>query len=144
MSVAVVGAGAWGTALAKLFADKRESVTLWCREDEVAASIRERRVNETFLPGIELPEGLEPTDTFDAAAAAELVVIAVPSQFLRGVMEELGPRLGPKQRLVSATKGLEEDTLLRMSEVIEALVPGSLAGADRDLGPDLRPGGRGR
>lgn len=125
MSVAVVGAGAWGTALAKLFADKSESVSLWCREDDVAASIRERRVNETFLPGIQLPDGIEPTGALDVAASAELVVLAVPSQFLRGVMEELGPHLGGKQRLVSATKGLEEDTLLRMSEVIEAVVPGA-------------------
>ncbi len=119
MGVAVVGAGAWGTALAKLLADKGEAVTLWCREPEVAASIRDRQVNEAFLPDAPLPGTLEATNELaEAVEGRDLIVLAVPSQFLRFVVEELASRVGSEQRLVSATKGIEERTLLRMSEVV--------------------------
>ena len=122
MGVAVVGAGAWGTALAKLLADKGEAVTLWCREPEVRASIRDRQVNEAFLPEAPLPDTLEATNELvEAVEGCDLIVFAVPSQFLRSVVAELAihvGHLGSEQRLVSATKGIEEGTLLRMSEVI--------------------------
>ena len=119
MSVSVVGAGAWGTALAKLLADKGEQVTLWCREPEVAAAIRDRRVNDTFLPEAELPAGLAATNELaEAVRGRDLIVMAVPSQFLRSVVEQLDGNVDGGTRFVSATKGLEEGTLLRMSEVI--------------------------
>ena len=118
MSVSVVGAGAWGTALAKLLADKGEAVTLWCREPEVVASIRDRQVNEAFLPDAPLPGTLEATNELAGAVEGrDLIVVAVPSQFLRSVVEELASHVGSEQRFVSATKGIEEGTLLRMSEV---------------------------
>lgn len=119
MAVAVVGAGAWGTALAKLLADKGEAVTLWCREPEVRASIQDRHVNAAFLPDAPLPDTLVATSELaEAVEGRDLVVFAVPSQFLRAVVEELASHVGSEQRLVSATKGIEEGTLLRMSEVI--------------------------
>ena len=124
MSVTVVGAGAWGTALAKLLAEKGEAVTLWCREREVVESIEERRVNELFLPDATLPDTLEATaDLPSSVAGQDLVLFAVPSQFLRAVASELAEALGPGQRFVSATKGIEEKTLLRMSEVLEDVLP---------------------
>ena len=119
MGVAVVGAGAWGTALAKLLAEKGEAVALWCREPAVAASIRDRQVNEAFLPDVPLPATLEATNELAGAVEGrDLIVLAVPSQFLRSVVEELASHVGRKQRFVSATKGIEEGTLLRMSEVV--------------------------
>lgn len=119
MAVAVVGAGAWGTALAKLIADKGESVTMWCREPEVVAAVRGRRVNETFLPEIHLPENLEVTQGLEECVRdKELVILTVPSQYLRSVVERLAPHVRAEQRFVSATKGIEEGSLLRMSEVV--------------------------
>ena len=124
MAVAVVGAGAWGTALAKLIADKGESVTLWCREPEVLAGFRERRVNEPFLPDVPLPGKLDVTQALGACVRdKEFVLLAVPSQYLRSVLEELVPHVSASQRFVSATKGIEEGTLLRMSEVVADVLP---------------------
>jgi len=124
VSVTVIGAGAWGTALAKLIAEKGESVTLWCREREVLESIRERRVNELFLPGAALPGGLEATGDLHASArGSELVLFAVPSQYLRAVSVSLAAHLDRDQQFVSATKGIEEGRLLRMSEVLTDVLP---------------------
>lgn len=119
MSVSVIGAGAWGTALAKLITEAGEDTRLWCREPEVVESIRTRRVNDAFLPDVELPHALEVTnDLAEAVRDRELVVLSVPSQFLRSVVEKITPHVTRDQRFVSATKGIEEGTLLRMSEVV--------------------------
>lgn len=119
MSVSVLGAGAWGTTLAKLLADKGESVTLWCRESEVARGVRDRHLNEAFLPDVSLPDSVDATDDLRAAVdSSELIVVAVPSQFLRSVIENIATHVDISHRFVSATKGIEQGTLLRMSEVI--------------------------
>ncbi len=124
MSVAVIGAGAWGTALAKQLTDVGEDVTLWCREPDVVASIRKTRINETFLPDVELPKELLVTGTFEEALRdVELILLAVPSQFIRAVVTELLQHVNETQRFVSATKGIEETSLLRMSQVIHQLTP---------------------
>jgi glycerol-3-phosphate dehydrogenase (NAD(P)+) len=118
--VAVIGAGAWGTALAMALARKGEhAIRLWANEPEVAESIATRRVNERFLPGIEIPSSV--LSTHDLAAAldgAEMVVSVMPSQHCRALFERIGPSLDPQTLVVSCTKGLENGTLLRMSEVI--------------------------
>ncbi len=124
MAVAVVGAGAWGTALAKSIADQGEPVTLWCREPEVVAAVKELRVNELFLPDVRLPDKLDVTQELGACVRdKELILLAVPSQYFRYVLEELAPHLSKGQRFVSATKGIEEGTLLRMSEVVADVLP---------------------
>lgn len=123
MRLAVIGAGAWGTALAKLLAESGNEVTLWCREPEVRDAIQSRRVNERFLADIELPATLAPVLELSAAAEAELVLLAVPSAFLRRVLEKLAASVRPGQRFVSATKGLEGQSHLRMSEVVEDVLP---------------------
>lgn len=125
MKVAVVGAGGWGTALAKLLSESSLEVHLWCREEEVRHSIRERRENATFLPGIRLPQGLIVTGGLSGALrSAEIIVLAVPSQYVRGMLTEMVSSVPKGARLVSATKGLEEETHLRMSEVVaEVLAP---------------------
>lgn len=116
--VAVLGAGSWGTTLADLLARKGERVRLWAYEPEVAEAVATRRENPLFLPGIPLAPALAATSDLAAAlAGAEVVVSVVPSHVLRGVARQAAPAIPPGTLLVSATKGLETDTLALMSDV---------------------------
>jgi glycerol-3-phosphate dehydrogenase (NAD(P)+) len=117
--IGVIGAGGWGTTLAKVLTEARHEVALWCREEDVFRSISERRENARFLPGIPLPERLHPTTSLERAVrAAEILVLAVPSPYVRAIGREVSPWMLRSSSVVSATKGLEETTHLRMSEVI--------------------------
>jgi len=118
--IAVIGAGAWGTALSIVLARKgSHRVHLWAHEKEVCESIAERRVNETFLAGQVIPDSVTATgDLADALAGARIVVSVMPSQHCRRLFERMRPHLPPRALLVSATKGLEEGSLLRMTEII--------------------------
>jgi glycerol-3-phosphate dehydrogenase (NAD(P)+) len=118
--VAVIGAGAWGTALAIALARKGgHSIRLWANEAEVVESIAARRRNDLFLPGIVLAPAIEATHDLNLALeAVEIVVSVMPSQHCRALFERMAPQLGPETLLVSCTKGLENETLLRMSGVI--------------------------
>ena len=123
-SVAVVGAGSWGTAFAAMLAGRHDSVALWAHEAEVCAGIRDRRENRTFLPGIALPEGVRPTNDLAAAVSGKSVVIfAVPSQHLRDIGTRTAPHLSPDACLVSLAKGVENGTLKRMTEVLAEASP---------------------
>lgn len=118
-AAAVLGAGSWGTAFAKVLADAGTDVTVWARREPVAAAIREYGTNPDYLPAVRLPERV--TATSDAGAAitgADLVVLAVPSQTLRGNLAEWSEFLAPDATLVSLMKGVELGTTKRMSEVI--------------------------
>ena len=125
---AVIGAGAWGTALGAILAQRGHRVTIWSYEPDVARSINREHANP-YLKGISLPPTLtaEP-DLETAVAGARLVVSASPSQFVRKVVESAGPHLDPEALVVSASKGIEVDTLLRMDEVLAATLPASIAG----------------
>jgi glycerol-3-phosphate dehydrogenase (NAD(P)+) len=118
--VAVIGAGAWGTALAIALARKEaHSICLWANEPEVVASVASRRVNEHFLPGFVLPESIQASNDLDAAlAGAEIVVSVMPSQHCRALFERMARAIHRGTLVVSCTKGLEDSTLLRMTEVI--------------------------
>ncbi len=119
MKIALIGAGGWGTALAKVLSENELDVTLWCREEDVLRSIRERRENDRFLPGIALPPSLRATGELgEAVESSRVVLLAVPSPYLRSVASELAPFVQGVRSFVSATKGLEEGTHFRMSEVI--------------------------
>jgi glycerol-3-phosphate dehydrogenase (NAD(P)+) len=119
LKVAVVGAGGWGTALAKTLFENGLDVLLWCREESVLRSMRERHENDAFLPGIRLPAGLAVTGVLpESVSGAEIVVLAVPSPFLRATLAVLKPELVGARIVVSAIKGLEEATHLRMTQVI--------------------------
>lgn len=117
--VAVMGAGSWGTTLAKVFADAGSEVHLWARRPELAEAINTTHINPDYLPGLELPSGLIATS--DAAAALDgsaIVIFGVPSQTLRSNLEKWAPLLPADSTLVSISKGVEAATLKRMSEVI--------------------------
>ncbi len=116
--VAVVGAGAWGTTLARILA-LREPVTLLCHSTATAARIAQSRRNDARLPGIDLPVALVATaDPTAIRAAVDLVVFATPSAHLRATVTSVAPHLDPAADLLTVVKGLDEKTLLRMSEVI--------------------------
>ena len=118
--IAVIGAGAWGTALAIVLGRKqRHQVRLWAYEKEVRESIERERINKLFLPGQTIPDGVWVTgDLSDALSGAAILVSAMPSQHCRGLFEQMCPLLRDDMLVVSATKGLEQTTLLRMTEVI--------------------------
>jgi glycerol-3-phosphate dehydrogenase (NAD(P)+) len=127
--IAVIGAGAWGTALSIVLArTEAHRVRLWAHEKEVCESIERRRVNEKFLPGQQIPAGVAPcNDLAEALAGADILVSVMPSQHCRQLFERMRPHLRPETIIVSATKGLEEKSLLRMTEVIEQVVKGKQA-----------------
>lgn len=124
-SVAVIGAGSWGTALAIHLARVGHHVGLWARDAALAADMAERRANAVYLPGVTFPESLAPTaDLPRVLATAQFVVVAVPSHGLRQVLRAGAPHVTPAAVVLSATKGIEDGTLLRMSEVIGQEWPG--------------------
>ncbi len=119
-TIAVLGDGGWGTALSILLHNKGHHVRLWSPFPEYAEVLKEKRENIKYLPGIPIPEDLFITsDIAESCAAAEVVILVTPSHHLREVCQRAKPFIRPGQTLVSATKGLEENTLLRMSQVIE-------------------------
>jgi glycerol-3-phosphate dehydrogenase (NAD(P)+) len=118
---AVLGAGSWGTALAVHLGHIGHDVTLWGRDQALLHEMAARRANPTYLPDLTLPGAVRPTPSLDdALAGAAVVVMAVPSHGLRAVVRAAAPHLSARAVLVSATKGLETDTLARMSEVVTA------------------------
>lgn len=127
--IAVIGAGAWGTAISVVLGRKRSHrVRLWAHEKEVRESIEQRRVNETFLPGQTIPDSVTATTNLaEALAAAQIVVSVMPSQHCRGLFEQMRPHLPPHALIVSATKGLEEGSLLRMTEIITQVLTSAAA-----------------
>jgi NAD(P)-dependent dehydrogenase (short-subunit alcohol dehydrogenase family) len=118
--VAVLGAGSWGTALAKLLADQGLRTVLWARRTDQAAHIQQSRQNEAYLPGFELPDTLEATSELDRALdGAQMVVSVVPTHGLREVLERAAPLVPPGVPIVSATKGIENETLKLVSQIFE-------------------------
>ncbi|MGA8060139.1 MAG: NAD(P)H-dependent glycerol-3-phosphate dehydrogenase [Candidatus Binataceae bacterium] len=123
-TIAVLGAGAWGTALAAELARAAHRVTLCARRADHVAAIRARRENEFYLPGVALPETIELSDRWaEAAGASEAVVMAVPSRFARAAMTPVGPALGANAILISVTKGVEADSLNTMTAMLAEVAP---------------------
>jgi glycerol-3-phosphate dehydrogenase (NAD(P)+) len=118
--IAVIGAGAWGTGLAIVLGRKgSHEVRLWAHEADVCESIAQKRVNERFLPGRTIPADVTTTNDLVAAIEeAEIILSVMPSQHCRGLFEKIRPYVQRNTLIVSATKGLEEKSLMRMSEVI--------------------------
>ncbi len=122
--IGVIGAGAWGTALAQGLAAAGREVTLWAREAEVAAEIEATAENTAFLPGVRLSEALQASDQMAAMGAAELVLLVAPAQYLGGVTATLAGHLAAEVPLVICAKGIERGTLKLMSEVVAEAAPG--------------------
>jgi glycerol-3-phosphate dehydrogenase (NAD(P)+) len=120
VKLAIIGAGSWGTALAVVLAPGFEEVRLWVYERDLAARLARSRENDVFLPGFLLPSNVAPGCDLGASVAGCAMVLGVmPSRHARGLYKALAPHLDPSMVIISATKGLEQDSLLRMSEVIE-------------------------
>ena len=123
MKIAVIGAGSWGTTVASLVADKERTV-LWARRPELAADIDGRSQNPDYLPGFQLPQALSATSDLEAALdEASVVVMGVPSHGTRAVLEASRGSIDPATPIVSLTKGIEQDTLMRMTEVAADVLP---------------------
>ena len=121
--LAIVGGGSWGTALSIVLAPRFERVRLWAYEREVVQSIADKRQNEVFLPGFWIPPQVEPTgDLGFALEDADIVLGVMPSHHARALYGKMLPFLLPSMCFASATKGLENGTLMRMTEVIDDVV----------------------
>lgn len=119
----MVGAGAWGTALAQVAAKAGRSVTLWARESEVVASVNGSHENTTFLPGIALDESLRATAELKEAAAADAILMVTPAQHMRRVLEELAPDIAAGKPVVLCAKGIEQSTNRLLTEVLAEAMP---------------------
>ncbi len=122
--LAILGAGSWGTALALILADNAHRICLWARSQEHAKALQRERENRRYLPGFPLPSGIEVTSCLEEALAeTEGVIFAVPSDAVRSVAESIRSLLPPSAFVLSATKGLEEGTGFRMSQVLMEVLP---------------------
>ena len=125
-AIGVMGAGGWGTALAKLLCERGHQVTLWCRGEESRRSIQEKRENPLYLAGIPLPPSLHVTRSLkEAVSEKDLLFCAVPSHGVREVMLGAAPHLSSRAIVVCATKGIEEGSLKTMGELLQEILGAS-------------------
>src|SRR5216117_1091167 len=118
-TIAIVGAGGWGTALAITMARKERDVRLWAYEPYLVETMIAARENPLYLPSVRVPEAVLISNSMaDVLAGARIVIIAVPSHVYREVLSQMLPLLSAEMLFVSAAKGIENDTLMRMSEVV--------------------------
>jgi glycerol-3-phosphate dehydrogenase (NAD(P)+) len=125
-TAAVIGAGAWGTALAQVCRRAGLDTTLWAREPEVAHAINASRTNPLFLPGVTLDDGITAVTDLAATAEADLILAVVPAQHMRATLAALAPRLRDGQPVVLCAKGIEQGTLKLMTEVLADAAPRAL------------------
>ena len=136
MRLSVIGAGSFGTAMATVIARCGSEVLLWAHNPEVAAAIRATGRNEAYLPGVDLGSNVVPTDSLrEAAAFSDIVFMVVPSHHYRRVLTDLMTHVGRPVRIISGTKGIENETLARMSEVTEEVAGDRLAAFATLSGP---------
>jgi glycerol-3-phosphate dehydrogenase (NAD(P)+) len=142
-NIAVIGAGAWGTALALAAAQAGRKTLLWARESGLAESINRDRANPRYLPGVLLPERIRATGAMDEAAGADAILLALPAQHVRETLAALAPHLRDGTPLVLCAKGIERGTGLLLTEVLQEALPAAepaiLSGPSfaRDLGRGL-------
>ncbi len=135
LSVGLLGGGSWGTTVASLVA-RNTRVTLWARDADTVAQINSEHRNEKYLPGATLPENLTATtDLAEAVAGVDVLIMGIPSQGFRSVLELVKPHLRAWVPVISLTKGLELDTRKRMTEIIQEVLPGHPVGVL--TGPNL-------
>ena len=122
-SAAVIGAGAWGTALALVCRRAGLDTRLWAREPEVAEAVNATRANPLFLPGVTLDDGVVATTDLASTANADIILAVVPAQHMRATLSALAPRLRPGQPVVLCAKGIEQGALKLMTEVLAEVAP---------------------
>lgn len=126
--IAVIGAGSWGTALAYHMASNNKPVDLWVYEEDVADQIKKERENLTYLPGVKLPELINASNDLEEVVRGQNVILLVsPSHVMRTIIGSMSPFLAPGVVLCSAAKGVENETLMTMSQVLEDVLPNDLA-----------------
>src|ERR1700761_8032575 len=141
--IGVIGAGAWGTALALVAAQAGRRTTLWARESAVVAQINSAHENPAYLPKVPLPARVRATADLTEAACADALLLAVPAQHLRAVLARLTPHLAPATPLMLCAKGIERGTGLLLTEMLQeaapAAMPAILSGPSfaRDVGLGL-------
>jgi len=124
-SLAIIGGGSWGTALSIVLAPRFSDVRLWVYEPDLAIRMADSRQNDVYLPGLTVPPSVRIVNELGAALdGAEIVLSVMPSHLVREIYRQMGPFLSPRMIFVSATKGLENGTLLRSSEIIQDVVSG--------------------
>jgi glycerol-3-phosphate dehydrogenase (NAD(P)+) len=121
--ISIIGAGNWGTALAITLGRKGHEIMMWAFECEVAESIRLRHENELYMPGMKMPLNVSATGELHAALpGAEIVLMVVPSHVFRPLTEQMAPHVNPDMVFVSATKGIDSGSFLRMTEIIRSVI----------------------
>ena len=122
-NLSIIGDGGWGTTLAVLLSGKGHNVTLWGAFPEYVEEVKAKRVNAKFLPGVKIPREVNITSSLNEAIEnKEMIVLAVPSQYMRSVLTRLTPYKMFGKVFVSVTKGIENNTLKRMSEIAHELL----------------------
>src|SRR5579863_5664844 len=138
VAVGVIGSGAWGTTLALLLAREGEAITLWEHRPERAMEMEQRRETSVFLPGFAFPESLHVTaDIAQAVEDKEMLLLVTPSQQMRENVRLLAPYVGDETVLVSASKGIEVDSLKRMTEIIGEELPAAFKRVAALSGPNI-------
>ncbi len=123
MNISIIGAGSWGTALSLLLAENHHTVRLWAREPEIVENIRKYSKNGVYLPDIVLPKSITASsDLEDILPGADVVVFATPSHTIRKMARRVLPFLEGHERIVSVSKGIENDTFLTMSQVLSKVL----------------------
>jgi glycerol-3-phosphate dehydrogenase (NAD(P)+) len=127
MKIGVIGAGSWGTTLADLVAKRGQEVVLWAHEAKSVEEMKRTRINSLYLPGVVLSEGLEFTGSLqEAVSGKELILSVTPSQLTREVLQKALPFIDENAIIVSASKGIELDSLLTMSQICAQILPAAL------------------
>lgn len=121
--IGIIGAGAWGTALAQSLADSGRDVLMWAREPEVVTAINESHENSVFLPNIPLNEGIRATDSLSSVAGCDTLLLVTPAQYMRHSLSALKHEIAEHKPVVICSKGIEIETGLLMSQVAEEEVP---------------------
>ncbi len=127
INIAVIGAGSWGTTLANLLAENGYPVTLWCYEEDLAERINQLRINDLYLPEVPLSKNLQATcNLASAVTEKQLLLFVTPSQVTRQVLQQALPNISPQTLIVSASKGIENDSLMLLSQVFEEILPNQM------------------
>lgn len=123
--IAIIGGGAWGSALANTLANAGKEIVIWAREPEVVATINEKHENEMFLPGIKLNSGIKATDSLTQAAESDALLLCTPAQHIRATLQSLKSDIADGKPSIICAKGVEIETGYLLSQVMDEVVPGA-------------------